>query len=605
MTYASAGTIEAADFNNRATTVNNIWGVGAGSNGYGQSTTISNVSALGTVAASDWATLTTRLNSLTNHQSGTGTLTTGYYTAGNIATYWANVETAMSNIQTNKLLFNSTRGTAQPTSLLNFSSGLGWTTSCTYEFSVTFTSTNTVRYFFNAGGIITFFMGQSGGVNSKSTDWATFLTNTVGTISFGSNYCSRSGTGGDQGSATPGGSPTLNTSIGFHSLTTSYQTLFAIGSTSATVDYGNNYITIEAKVGGALYGASSNIVSFRVIMYDAAADVNADLVDGVTALSVGMTPPEVTYLANVWSFPTAAVVTNTQNTLSVTPTIDYLLVGGGGGGGNGIYNRASGGGGGGGGVLYGNAVAVSAAVQYNISVGGGGAYLATPTNTATAGATGTNTTFSLGSVTAYGGGGGGSYTTMGSQGGSGPGSAASGDAYNGLTAGVLAAAAALGQGYGGGSAAGSAGVNTSAGGGGGGGALGVGGSSGTAGAGGAGRSISITGSAVTYAGGGGGGGQTTGGAAGSGGGGAGAAYVATGAAGANGSPFLGGGGGGGAGGSTASPYNSARSGGGSGIAIVRYRDIYANATATTGSPTYSLTGGFRIFTWTGVGSITL
>ena len=597
MTYASAGTVEANDFNNRANTVNAIWGNGAGANGYGQSTTVSTVtgSSTQTIAASQWATLTTRLNSLTNHQSGTGTLATGFYTAGNLITYWANVDTALSNIQTNKLLFNSTRATAIPTALggpLMSSSG-GWTTSNTNEFSVTFTSTDTVRYFFNAGGIITFYLTQAGGVNTKSTDWATFFTNTVGTISFGSNYCSRSGTGGDN--------LTTNTGVGFHSLTTSYQTLFAIGSTSATSDYGNNYITIEAKVSGALYGASSNIVSFRVISYDAAADVNADLVDGTTALYVGMTPPEVTYLANTWSFPTAAVVANTQNTLSVTPTIDYLIVGGGGGGGNGIYNRASGGGGGGGGVLYGNAVAVSAATQYNISVGGGGAYLATPGNGVQVGATGTNTTLSLGSVIAYGGGGGGSYNQSSLTGGSTGGSASTINPLGGYWPNPTGS----GQGYGSGFPVGNSGAASAAAGGGGAGGQGGGASGGTGGAGGAGRSIAITGASVTYAGGGGGGGQVTGGAAGSGGGGAGASYAATGVAGANGSPFFGGGGGGGAGGSSVGPYLSAASGGGSGICVIRYRDIYANATATTGSPTYSLTGGFRIFTWTGVGSITL
>lgn len=603
MTYASASTVEAADFNNRANTVNAIWGTGAGANGYGQSTTVSTVtgSSTQTVSASDWATLTTRLNSLTNHQSGTGSLTTGFFTAGNLITYWANVDTALSNIQTNKLLFNSTRATALPTTLGNplMSSSGGWTTSNTNEFSVTFTSTDTVRYFFNAGGIITFYLTQTGGVNSKSTDWATFFTNTVGTISFGSNFCSRSGTGGDQGSATPGGSPTLNTSIGFHSLTTSYQTLFAIGSTSATVDYGNNYITIEAKVGGALYSASSNIVSFRVISYDAAADVNADLVDGTTALYVGMTPPEVTYLSNVWSFPTAATVTNTQNTLSVTPTIDYLFVGGGGGGGNGIYNRASGGGGGGGGVVYGNAVAVSAATLYSISVGGGGAYVATPNNSVIVGATGTNTTFSLGSIIAYGGGGGGSYNQSALTGGSSGGPGSTIDPLGGYWPNPTGS----GQGYGAGYPVGASGVNTSAAGGGGAGGQGGNGASGVGGAGGIGRSIAITGSSVNYAGGGGGGGQTTGGAAGAGGGGAGASYVATGAAGANGAAGFGGGGGGGAGGSTASPYNSARSGGGSGTAIIRYRDIYANATVT-GSPSFSYSGGFKVYTWTGVGSIT-
>jgi hypothetical protein len=45
--------------------------------------------------------------------------------------------------------------------------------------------------------------------------------------------------------------------------------------------------------------------------------------------------------------------------------------------------------------------------------------------------------------------------------------------------------------------------------------------------------------------------------------------------------------------------------GGSGIVIVRYADSYLAATSTTGSPTVTVTGGYRIYTWTGSGSITI
>lgn len=305
MAYASNGLIEATDYNTRAVNVNAIWGVGAGSNGYGQSTTLSNVSVSSTVSAANWASLIARLDSMRQHQSATNSGLT-QPAAGNTITYLATLDTQVSNIVTNKLSAAS-RGTAVPTGLGNpaISNATAWVTSATKEFTVTFTSTDTVRYFFNSGGLLTFYLTQSGGTTSKSTDWGTFLTTQVGTISIGSNFCSRTGTGGDN--------LTQNTSIGFHGLTTTYQTLFAIGSTSATADYGANSILIEAKVNGALYGASSNIISIRCTLTDAAADAFNDNVDGTLAVYVGYTPPETVYLANTWGTPGNAVtVTNTQ-----------------------------------------------------------------------------------------------------------------------------------------------------------------------------------------------------------------------------------------------------------------------------------------------------
>jgi hypothetical protein len=38
--------------------------------------------------------------------------------------------------------------------------------------------------------------------------------------------------------------------------------------------------------------------------------------------------------------------------------------------------------------------------------------------------------------------------------------------------------------------------------------------------------------------------------------------------------------------------------------MIRYSDTFAAAATTTGSPTYTVSGGFRLYKWTGNGSIT-
>jgi biotin carboxylase len=50
---------------------------------------------------------------------------------------------------------------------------------------------------------------------------------------------------------------------------------------------------------------------------------------------------------------------------------------------------------------------------------------------------------------------------------------------------------------------------------------------------------------------------------------------------------------------------SAASGaGGSGVVIIRYADTFDEAASTTGSPTITTSGGYRVYRFTASGSIT-
>jgi len=266
--------------------------------------------------------------------------------------------------------------------------------------------------------------------------------------------------------------------------------------------------------------------------------------------------------------------------------VDYLVVAGGGSGGASF----AGGGGGAGGFLTGTSFAITPSTLYNVTVGAGGS----------AGTNGSNSVFST--ITSIGGGmGGGSFNNNAAIGGSGGGTASLNFASNG-------AAGTSGQGFRGGNSPSPA-YSSPYGGTGGGGAGAAGGdqpsSTGNTTAGGIGVQSSITGTAIHYAGGGGGGagagGAGAGGNGGVGGGGKGGSGNSAGSAPAD-APVAGtantGGGGGGTGNYQTAPA------GGSGIVVLRYPDTYPNPVATTGSPTITNTGGYKIYKFTVTGSIT-
>jgi len=318
MAYSSGGLIEAVDYNNRVNALNSIWGAGSGANGYGQtSTTLSTTSTSATVTATQWASLIARLDAISVHQTG-GTyggysLGISQPTAGTTIAWLNTLDTKIAATYTNRLSA-SFRGALNLTAIGNITNSTGWYTSATKEVTITFSSTDTVRYFFNAGGLISMNITQAAGANIKSTDWSNFYTNQVGVISLGYSTTTRSGSGGDANNTVPG-NPTPPTSVntGWSNLTYVYQQLFYIGSTTATGYYGNNYITIEAKL-----VTNPNAIAFRFISYDVALDsapyrnLTQQVVSGANTLNVGWTPPETTYLTNTWGTPTFTVNTNTQ-----------------------------------------------------------------------------------------------------------------------------------------------------------------------------------------------------------------------------------------------------------------------------------------------------
>jgi len=285
--------------------------------------------------------------------------------------------------------------------------------------------------------------------------------------------------------------------------------------------------------------------------------------------------------------PTSGINEGTDAVTPIPVNIEYLVVAGGASGGKG-----NGGAGGAGGYLTnfgGSTIQLQAGEVYTVTVGAGGAGQATRPARGNNGSNSELSGTGITTITAIGGGGGGASPSAGLSGGSGGG----GGGYAGAP--YTGGSGTVGQGNAGGVSSGP--PNYSNGGGGGAGAVGGNGvnSPAVGGNGGVGLSNSITGSGVYYAGGGGGSVLTgTFGTGGLGGGGDGEGSSGSPTA-TSGTANTGGGGGG-------SDSNTSGAGG-SGVVILRLQASQYTGT-TTGSPTVTDDGSYKVLKYTASGSYT-
>ena len=288
--------------------VNSVWGSGSGDKGYGQTSTISAVSAGTTISATQWNDFLGRIETLASHQGSTVTDYTSLTTGDTIEAY-STVSTDLSTVYNNRFDCAAV-GTAISTTS---SRTAAWTTTVNTTVDLDFSSADTARYFFNAGGTIRLSFSRSGGTSSdKNTEWAD-LCSRSGTVwlsgSDSHTVNSQALTGTTKVGGNTGGTGSAVSDINFHDLTTSFQQIFI--QYADTAPYTANYIKVEALHNG------SGKVQFRVTFQDDAADTgnptyplagtnpqSLDKVNGTLTVSVSAVPPATTYISNTWGTPT-------------------------------------------------------------------------------------------------------------------------------------------------------------------------------------------------------------------------------------------------------------------------------------------------------------
>lgn len=287
--------------------VNSIWGPGSDTKGYGQTSTISAVSAGSVITATQWNNFLGRIETLGAHQ---GTTVTDYttLTVGDTIEAYGTVSTNLTNVYNNR--FNCA---AVGTAITHTSSSTAtWTQGVNTIVDLTFGSAAQARYFFNAGGTVRLSFSRSGGTaNDKNTEW-TDLCSRSGTIWFsGSSSHTVAGqalTGTTKVGGNTGGTGSSVSNVSYHALTGTWQQIFI--QYADTAPYTANYIKVEAMVSG------TQAVRFRVTFQDDAADTgnptyplagtnpqSLDKVDGTLTVSASAVPPATTHISNTWGTP--------------------------------------------------------------------------------------------------------------------------------------------------------------------------------------------------------------------------------------------------------------------------------------------------------------
>jgi hypothetical protein len=326
MTYSVGGLIQAADYNGFVSTtasgnVNGIWSTGVTDRGYGQ-TALANVSAAGTVTATQWANLVNTISAIASHQGTSITSRTAPVT-GNTITILNAVQTDLNNCTTNRgnaaasgTEYGIFTGSVSKTTTTG-SGSTPWT--ITFTHTITWANAAATRYFFNAGGLVRMQFRKTADSTEADTEWNDLATTLCGNIFISGGTATQTiagqaytGTTKIGGTGTP---TTLTTTTGWYDLTTSNTSIYK--QFADTSPYTGQFIEVNARTAGS---GTQLILTTTWSDPGGSAVGSTDAISGGTATTSPATsisgtapttlvtyrPPSTTHIGNSWGTPTIA-----------------------------------------------------------------------------------------------------------------------------------------------------------------------------------------------------------------------------------------------------------------------------------------------------------
>jgi len=264
---AQGSDILSSDYNSIRTKVLQILGNGSGTVGYGQSLNSSPVTSGNTITAAQWQALRNDLINIKLHQDGNiptlASVTQGApirFGAAEPNQQWSNIAdqafSARFNIGIGRSIVSA--GTSQTRTG-------SWITQSQCVATVTFSTSDQARFFFNSGGKLRFTSSRTGGAATAQNNAWTNVLSAAGTQEFTGNIADPEN---------------------FYNLIDTYKNIF---TRTLSTPYSANFYRIEAKsnvsnnsVGGA------TVIDFRITWRDDYVDPDgptnifdpADIVDG-------------------------------------------------------------------------------------------------------------------------------------------------------------------------------------------------------------------------------------------------------------------------------------------------------------------------------------
>lgn len=254
-----------------------LWGVGYGDRGYGRTTPALTVKNTGENIGQEWKDLRNTIFNLAQWQASSVSLPSaanfeiGY--PPNAVDVNA-LETALAIVDSNR--FNYQLSNMTLTSGASSTRATNWGTgseSISATFQISFTSEDQARFFFNTGGEIRLSFDHPSTLTPRDLSWATLLSSLV--IKFTASNTTRiSG-------------PGINTSVGYYSLSTSFQTIID-GSNVGTGAYTTNDYLVEARTTSIVgsNGGRGNELQIRVTFIDQQTNSFSDIVQAGTTANI-------------------------------------------------------------------------------------------------------------------------------------------------------------------------------------------------------------------------------------------------------------------------------------------------------------------------------